>query len=115
MSRPRSDRTVRSEPRFGYEDLAGFISVMTGDEKHSHAATSTLDVIWTPYDRILDIDPDNPGAPDRDRFYLSKGHGPMAYYAVLTAKGFLEPRDRDRITRRSLLQVGSGSFGSPSS
>ncbi len=66
---------------------------MTGDEKHSHAATSTLDVIWTLYDRILDIDSDNPGAPDRDRFYLSKGHGPMAYYAVLTAKGFLEPED----------------------
>ncbi|MFD7638754.1 transketolase, partial [Streptomyces sp. NPDC059873] len=25
----------------------------------------------------------------RDRFLLSKGHGPMAYYAVLAAKGFL--------------------------
>jgi len=24
----------------------------------------------------------------RDRFLLSKGHGPMAYYAVLAAKGF---------------------------
>lgn len=81
---------------FGYEDLERFMSVMTGDEKHSHAATSTLDVIWTLYDRILNIDPDIPGAADRDRFYLSKGHGPMAYYAVLTARGFLEPKDLER-------------------
>jgi transketolase len=29
--------------------------------------------------------------PGRDRFLLSKGHGPMAYYAVLAAKGFLSP------------------------
>ena len=27
--------------------------------------------------------------PGRDRFLLSKGHGPMAYYAVLAAKGFI--------------------------
>jgi transketolase N-terminal domain/subunit len=27
------------------------------------------------------------GDPQRDRFLLSKGHGPMAYYAVLAAKG----------------------------
>jgi len=30
---------------------------------------------------------------DRDRFYLSKGHGPMAYYAVLAAKGFVDPSE----------------------
>ncbi|WP_257153848.1 hypothetical protein [Streptomyces lunaelactis] len=28
-------------------------------------------------------------APGRDRFLLSKGHGPMAYYAVLASKGFV--------------------------
>jgi transketolase len=38
------------------------------------------------YDRVLRVDPDDPA---RDRFLLSKGHGPMAYYAVLAAKGFL--------------------------
>jgi len=65
------------------------MSLMTGDEKHSMAATSTLDVIWTLYDRVLDIDPDRTADPLRDRFLLSKGHGPMAYYAVLAAKGFI--------------------------
>jgi len=60
----------------------------TGDEKHDESSTSTLDALWVLYDRILRIDPADPGAEDRDRFILSKGHGPMAYYAILAAKGF---------------------------
>jgi transketolase len=79
--------------KYGYESLNGFMSAMTGDEKHSEAATSTLDVLWTLYDRIMAVDAIDSTAPERDRFYLSKGHGPMAYYAVLTAKGFLRPTD----------------------
>ena len=74
---------------YGYDDLWGLMTLMTGDEKHSASATSTLDVIWTLYDRVLDVDPDHRADPDRDRFLLSKGHGPMAYYAVLAAKGFI--------------------------
>ena len=62
------------------------MGLMTGDEKHDAAATSTLDVIWVLYDRVLDVAPETVGDPGRDRFYLSKGHGPMAYYAVLAAR-----------------------------
>ena len=72
-----------------YDDLPRLMSLMTGDEKHSAAATSTLDVIWVLYDRVLAVDPGSMLDPQRDRFLLSKGHGPMAYYAVLAAKGFL--------------------------
>jgi transketolase len=61
---------------------------MTGDEKHDWAAASTIDVLWVLYDRILRVSPATVGDQDRDRFLLSKGHGPMAYYAVLAAKGF---------------------------
>lgn len=78
------------------------MSLMTGDEKHSAAATSTLDVIWTLYDRVLRVTPNLIDHPNRDRFYLSKGHGPMAYYAVLAAKGFIDPD----------LLSDFGSFGS---
>jgi transketolase len=62
--------------------------LMTGDEKHSAAATSTLDVIRVLYERVLDVSPETIGDERRDRFYLSKGHGPMAYYAVLADRGF---------------------------
>lgn len=77
------------ETAYGYRDLRGLMSRLTGDEKHDTSATSTLDVLWVLYDRVLRITPDTLRSPDRDRFVLSKGHGPTAYYAVLVAKGFL--------------------------
>ena len=64
----------------------------TGDEKHEESSTSTLDALWVLYDRVLRIDPAAPEAEDRDRFILSKGHGPVALYAILAAKGFF-PED----------------------
>src|SRR6185503_16232962 len=73
----------------GYDDLPALIARMSGDEKHDAAAFSTLDVLWTLYDGVLDVAPERVDDPDRDRFLLSKGHGPMAYYAVLAARGFL--------------------------
>lgn len=60
----------------------------TGDEKHDNSTHSTLDVLWVLYDRILHYDPHNSKSEDRDRFVLSKGHGPIALYAILAAKGF---------------------------
>lgn len=76
-------------PALGYADLGRLMDLQLGDEKHAPSATSTLDVIWVLYDRILRVDPNRTDDPDRDRFLLSKGHGPMAYYAVLAAKGFI--------------------------
>ncbi|MFP5068615.1 transketolase [Pseudonocardia nantongensis] len=105
-------------------DLAGLLTRMTGDEKHEPAATSTLDVIRVLYERVLRVDPARPDDPDRDRFLLSKGHGPMAYYAVLAAHGFLDPVSLDRMAEfdsrlghhpdRTLLpgvEISSGSLG----
>jgi transketolase len=71
---------------------------MTGDEKHEWAAASTIDVLWVLYDRVLNVTPATVDDPDRDRFLLSKGHGPMAYYAVLAEKGFIEESTLDEWT-----------------
>lgn len=87
---------------YGYHDLPALMSVMSGDAKHDHAAASTLDVLWVLYDRVLRVSPQSVDDDNRDRFYLSKGHGPMAFYAVLTAKGFLRAADLP----------GYGGFGS---
>ncbi|AKJ09357.1 transketolase [Streptomyces incarnatus] len=81
--------TADESRTYGYNDLPGLMSLMTGDEKHGPAATSTLDVLWVLYDRVLRVTPERRDDPARDRFLLSKGHGPMAYYAVLAAKGFV--------------------------
>jgi len=63
-----------------HDDLPALLRLQTGDEKHDRAATSTLDVIWVLYDRVLE---------PNDRFLLSKGHGPQSFYAVLAAKGHI--------------------------
>jgi transketolase len=105
-----------------YEDLPRLMAAMTGDEKHAAAAASTLDVLWVLYDQVLRVTPEM--AADRDRFYLSKGHGPQAYYAVLAAKGFLDAGEIDRfgVFRSPLghhpdrvlvpgVEISSGSLG----
>ncbi len=81
--------TLSKRSDYSYEGLGNLMTMMTGDEKHSFSATSTLDVVWTLYDSVMNVDSSRPDDPARDRFLLSKGHGPMAYYAVLVAKGFL--------------------------
>jgi transketolase len=73
----------------GYADLPALLTLQTGDEKHDVSSHSTLDVLWVLYDRVLRVDPSRLDDPERDRFLLSKGHGPTAYYAVLAAKGFI--------------------------
>ncbi|MFF1920812.1 transketolase [Streptomyces sp. NPDC058221] len=90
-------------PAPAYRDLNRLMSLMTGDEKHGPAATSTLDALWVLYARVLRVTPESVDAPDRDRFLLSKGHGPMAYYAVLAAHGFFDEE----------LLAGFGSYDSP--
>src|SRR4051794_19262853 len=87
----------------GYDDLPALLTLLTGDEKHDWSSLSTLDVLWVLYDRVLRVDPHDSDDPDRDRFLLSKGHGPAAYYAVLGAKGFLDLEDL----------AGFGGFDSP--
>src|SRR5215468_8044092 len=81
-------------PRYGYDDLPELLTRLTGDEKHDRSSFSTLDVLWVLYDRILG---------EEDRFLLSKGHGPAAFYAVLAAKGIVPVDALD----------GFGSFDSP--
>ena len=93
--------------------------LMTGDEKHDVAAASTLDVIRVLYERVLDVSPETVGDPDRDRFYLSKGHGPMAYYAVLADRGFfpeswLAGLDRLRLARSATTRTATWSPASRS-
>jgi transketolase len=65
----------------GYDDLPELLTRLTGDEKHDRSSLSTLDVLWVLYDRRV--------LGDEDRFLLSKGHGPAAFYAVLAAKGIV--------------------------
>jgi transketolase len=105
-------------------NLVPLLRRVTGDEKHEPAAFSTVDVLWVLYDRVLRVAPDRVDDPERDRFLLSKGHGPAAFYAVLAAKGFIPTDWLDGVAGpdsrlghhpdRLLVpgaEIGSGSLG----
>lgn len=51
-------------------------------EGHVPSSLSVLEIIWTLYDQVM--------GPD-DKFVLSKGHASLALYAVLEAKGIIQP------------------------
>lgn len=70
------------------DNISRLLTLMTGDEKHDPASYSTLDVLRVLYERVLDVSPETMDDPRRDRFLLSKGHGPSAYYAVLCDRGY---------------------------
>ena len=66
-----------------------------GDEKHDASSYSTLEAIDVLYE-VMHFDPANPQWEGRDRFILSKGHGPLAFYAVLVQHGFFSAEELER-------------------
>jgi transketolase len=79
---------VRGPRTIDLDEVRRLMAHATGDEKHEESSTSTLDALAVLYGEILRVDPSDPSWEERDRFILSKGHGPVAYYAVLACAGF---------------------------
>ncbi|MDX6533407.1 MAG: transketolase, partial [Gaiellales bacterium] len=69
-------------------EIVRLAALSTGDEKHEASSYSTLDALLVLYRDVLHVDPADPAWEGRDRFILSKGHGPAAFYAVLAWRGF---------------------------
>jgi len=63
---------------------------MSNEAKTPHLGSglSCVDILVAAYWNILQIDPKDAGAEDRDRFILSKGHAAAALYATLAKRGF---------------------------
>ncbi len=59
---------------------------------HSGSALSIVDVLTVLYFNVLNINPDSPENPKRDRLILSKGHASAALYATLAERGFFDKR-----------------------
>lgn len=60
-----------------------------GGSSHVGAVLSLADILAVLYGRILQVRPEEPRWPDRDRFILSKGHAGAGVYAALAETGFL--------------------------
>lgn len=57
---------------------------------HVGGSLSQTDVVAALYFKYLDVDPANPGKPDRDRFVLSKGHAGLGWAAALGEAGYFD-------------------------
>ena len=102
-------KTARKTETETGADVARILRLMntaTGDEKHGSSTLSTVDVLWVLYDRVLRYDPRNPRSEDRDRFVLSKGHGPLALYAILADKGYFPAAELHTFLRYDSLLGG---------
>jgi transketolase len=55
---------------------------------HLGGPLSATDILTALYFDVLNIRPDQPDWPDRDRFILSKGHSSIALYAVMALRGY---------------------------
>ena len=82
------------------DEIVRLAALATGDEKHEASSYSTLDALLVLYGRVLQVDPTDPAWEQRDRFILSKGHGPAAYYAVLSWRGFFPEHWLPTFTRQ---------------
>lgn len=63
---------------------------------HTGGDLSAADILTTLYfGGVLNVDPQNPHAPDRDRFFLSKGHSSGLLYTTLAFAGFFPEEELD--------------------
>ncbi len=60
---------------------------------HPGGSLSAADIVTYLFMSEMNIDPQNPKNPDRDRFVLSKGHAAPALYAALAERGFIPKED----------------------
>jgi transketolase len=93
-------------------------------EGHLSSALSCTDLVVALYNGWLNVSPDDPRSPNRDRFYFSKGHACTALYAVLADRGFLPLQSLSTYARTDsalpnhpcrhalpILETSSGSLG----
>lgn len=62
---------------------------------HVGSCLSIVDILYTLYYKILNINPQEPKMSGRDYFILSKAHGSAALYATLAERGFFNKKKLD--------------------
>ena len=86
----KQSKKIKLDSRSKY--LRGLVlkCLFGGDRGHMGSAMSLIEILRVLYDKILKFDSSKPLNPNRDRLILSKGHGCLALYAILSDKGFFK-------------------------
>ncbi len=73
---------------------------------HPGGSLSIADTLTYLYECVLNVDPQNPKKPDRDRLVLSKGHCAPALYAILAEKGFFPKEELKKLRHVGAMLQG---------
>lgn len=76
---------------------------------HPGGSLSIAEILTYLYFKEMNIDPQKPDMPERDRFVLSKGHAAPALYSVMAQRGYLPVEEL-----KTLRKVDSRLQGHPS-
>lgn len=77
---------------------------------HPGGSLSAADIVTVLYFKEMNLRPEDPYWPDRDRFVLSKGHAAPLLYAALAERGYFPVEELDTLRR-----LGSRLQGHPDS
>lgn len=90
--------------------LRRHIIAMVTEAKSGHpgGSLSAADIVTVLYFSQMNINPENPKDPDRDRFVLCKGHAAPVLYSALAEKGYFSVDEL-----KTLRKLGSRLQGHP--
>lgn len=101
--------TILELQKMAVEVRKGIVTgVHSAKAGHPGGSLSAADVFTYLYFEEMNIDPENPKDPKRDRFVLSKGHTAPGLYSALAHRGFFPVEDL-----KTLRHIGSHLQGHP--
>lgn len=69
------------------------LEVYSGQSGHPGGSLSCADILTALYFEVMNIDPKDPKALDRDRLIMSKGHPTPALYAAMAERGYFDKEE----------------------
>lgn len=101
--------TIQELKKMAVEVRKGIVTgVYAARSGHPGGSLSAADIFTYLYFQEMNINPENPKDPKRDRFVLSKGHTAPGLYATLANRGYFPVEDL-----KTLRHVGSHLQGHP--
>lgn len=81
-------------------------AVYNGKSGHPGGSLSSADILTVLYFNQMNINPEKPDSPARDRFVLSKGHASPVLYSTLAERGYFDKKEL--VTFRGIDSVLQG-------
>tara|TARA_B100000427_G_scaffold320836_1_gene320631 strand:- start:89 stop:922 length:834 start_codon:yes stop_codon:yes gene_type:complete len=88
----KESKKIKLDSRSKYLRQLVLKCLFGGDRGHMGSAMSLIEILRVLYDKVLKYNPRQPLFGNRDRLILSKGHGCLALYAILSDKGFFSKK-----------------------